>query len=172
MTAAARPGFRRRRRIVWISAAALAVTVIVIAAVAAVNRFLGPPVIRVGQMPQALAVTPDGRTLYVAGPGGFRGDLFVHGHTVTPVSIATGVPGTPVRAGDQPQALAMTPDGRTLYVADSGGTVTPVTVATGRPGGAIRAGHGPQALAVTPDGRALYVADILGGTVAVISLKG
>jgi DNA-binding beta-propeller fold protein YncE len=65
MTAAPRPGFRRRR-IVWISAAALAVTVIVIAAIAAVSRLLGPPVIRVGQMPQALAVTPDGRTLYVA----------------------------------------------------------------------------------------------------------
>jgi hypothetical protein len=48
MTAASRPGFRRRRRIVWISAAALTVTVIVIAAIAAVNRLLGPPVIRVG----------------------------------------------------------------------------------------------------------------------------
>jgi DNA-binding beta-propeller fold protein YncE len=128
MTAASRPGFRRRRRIVWISAAALAVTVIVIAAIAAVNRLLGPPVIRVGQMPQALAVTPDGRTLYVAGPGGFRGDLFVHGHTVTPVSIATGAPGTPIRAGDQPQAPAMTPDGRTLYVADSGGTVAVISL--------------------------------------------
>jgi DNA-binding beta-propeller fold protein YncE len=66
MTAAARPGFRRRRRIVWVSGAALAVTVTVIAATAVVNRWLGPPVIRVGQMPQALAVTPDGRTLYVA----------------------------------------------------------------------------------------------------------
>jgi hyaluronoglucosaminidase len=60
-----------------------------------------------------------------------------------------------------------------LYVANiDDNTVTPITVATGRPGGAIRAGHGPQALAVTPDGRTLYVADILGGTVAVISLKG
>jgi DNA-binding beta-propeller fold protein YncE len=67
MTAASQPGFRRRGRIVWISAAALAVTVIVIAAIAVVNRLLGPPVIRIGQMPQALAeVTPDGRTLYVA----------------------------------------------------------------------------------------------------------
>ena len=65
MTAAPRPGLRRRR-IVGISATALAVTVIVIAAIAVVNRLLGPPVIRVGQMPQALAVTPDGRTLYVA----------------------------------------------------------------------------------------------------------
>jgi sugar lactone lactonase YvrE len=51
---------------VWISAAALAITVVVMAAIAVVNRLLGPPVIRVGQMPQALAVTPDGRTLYVA----------------------------------------------------------------------------------------------------------
>lgn len=66
MTGASRSGFCRRRRIVWISAAALAVTVIVIAAIAVVNRLLGPPVIRVGQMPQALAVTPDGRTPYVA----------------------------------------------------------------------------------------------------------
>jgi DNA-binding beta-propeller fold protein YncE len=66
MTTASRPGLRRRHRIVWISAAALTVTVIVIAAIAAVNHLLGPPVIRVGQMPQALAVTPDGRTLYVA----------------------------------------------------------------------------------------------------------
>jgi NAD(P)-dependent dehydrogenase (short-subunit alcohol dehydrogenase family) len=80
MTAASRPGFRRRRRIVWISAAALTVTVIVIAAIAAVNRLLGPPVIRVGQMPQALAVTPDGHTLYVADSGG----------TVTPITVATG----------------------------------------------------------------------------------
>ena len=65
MTAASQPRFRRRR-IGWISAAALAVTVIVNAVIAVVNRLLGPPVIRVGQMPQALAVTPDGRTLYVA----------------------------------------------------------------------------------------------------------
>ena len=53
----------------------------------------------------------------------------MHGHTVTPVSIATGAPGTPIRAGDQPQALAMTPDGRTLYVADIlGGTVAVISL--------------------------------------------
>ena len=48
----------------WISAGVLAVTVI---AIGVVKLLPGPPVIRVGQMPQALAVTPDGRTLYVAG---------------------------------------------------------------------------------------------------------
>jgi DNA-binding beta-propeller fold protein YncE len=52
----------------------------------------------------------------------------------------------------------MTPDGRTLYVADNGGTVTPVNVATGTPGTPIKVRPGPVALAVTPDGRTLYVA--------------
>jgi DNA-binding beta-propeller fold protein YncE len=119
MTVASRPGFRRRR-IVWISAAALAVTVIVIAAIAAVNRWLGPPVIRVGQMPQALAVTPNGRTLYVAN---------IDDSTVTPITVATGRPGGAIRAGHGPQALAVTPDGRTLYVADIlGGTVAVISL--------------------------------------------
>jgi YVTN family beta-propeller protein len=107
--------------------------------------------------------------LYVADTG----DGLAGGHTVTPVDVATGEPGTPIRVGNGPQALVVTPDGRTLYVANiDDNMVTRITVATGKPGGAIRAGHGPQALAVTPDGRTLYVADILGGTVAVISLKG
>jgi hypothetical protein len=96
VNAVSRPGFRRRR-VVWISATVLAVAVVVIGAIAGANLCLGPPVIHVGQMPQALAVTPDGRTLYVAGPGDFRGDLFVHGHTVTPVHVATGTPGAPIK---------------------------------------------------------------------------
>jgi hyaluronoglucosaminidase len=119
MTTASRPG-GRRRRIVWISAAALAGTVIAGAAIAVVNTLLGPPVIRVGQMPQALAVTPDGRTLYVAN---------IDDNTVTPVTVATGRPGGAIRAGHGPQALAVTPDGRTLYVADIlGGTVSVIAL--------------------------------------------
>jgi DNA-binding beta-propeller fold protein YncE len=57
---------RHRRRVVWVCVGALAVTGIVILAVSAVNLFLGPPLIHVGRGPDAPAVTPDGRTLYVA----------------------------------------------------------------------------------------------------------
>src|SRR6266581_1208562 len=39
---------------------------------------------------------------------------------VTPIDIPAGMAGRPIRAGPNPQALAVTPDGRTLYVADSG----------------------------------------------------
>jgi YVTN family beta-propeller protein len=107
--------------------------------------------IGVGTFPAALAVTPDGRTLYVANYGD---------NTVTPVDVATGTPGTPIPVGHDPDALAVTPDGRTLYVANDGsGTVTPIDVAAGTAGRPISAGSGPGALAVTPDGRTLFVAD-------------
>jgi YVTN family beta-propeller protein len=107
--------------------------------------------IGVGTFPAALAVTPDGRTLYVANHGD---------NTVTPVDVATGTPGTPIPVGQDPDALAVTPDGSTLFVANDGsGTVTPVDVAAGTAGPPFSAGSGPEALAVTPDGRTLYAAD-------------
>ena len=75
---------------------------------------------------RAVAVTPDGRTLYVANWG--RVGLWRrNGDTVTPVTLSTGTPGAPIRVGNEPQALLVTPEGRTLYVAAHDGTVTPVT---------------------------------------------
>ena len=80
------------------------------------TRKAGPPV-RVGAEPRALAVTPDGRTVYVANSGS---------GTVTPINTVTDRPGGPIRVGGNPWAVAVTPDGRTVYVANSGsGTVTP-----------------------------------------------
>ena len=38
-----------------------------------------------------MAITPDGKTLYVAGPD-----------AITPVSTATGTPGTPIRVSTGP----------------------------------------------------------------------
>jgi DNA-binding beta-propeller fold protein YncE len=46
------------------------------------------------------------RAAYVAGLGG----------TVTPISIRTNTPGPPIRAGSSPDAIAITPDGKTAYV--------------------------------------------------------
>ena len=106
--------------------------------------------IRVAHDPDALAVTPDSRTLYIADGGG---------NTVIPVSVRTGRPGRPIRAGAVPTALAITPNGQTLYVASPRtNTVTPVSVASGKPGPPIVVGHAPVALAITPNGRTLYVA--------------
>jgi DNA-binding beta-propeller fold protein YncE len=41
--------------------------------------------------------------------------------------------GTPIPVGSDPQGIDITPNGKTLYVADSGGqTISKVTIATGK----------------------------------------
>ena len=78
---------------------------------------------------------------------------------VTPIAVATGIPGTPIPVGKGPVALAMTPDHTTVYVANDGsGTVTPIDTATNTAGPPIPVGHYPHAIAITPDGKTAYVA--------------
>ena len=90
--------------------------------------------------------------------------------TVTPIDLAKRRAGTPIPVGQDPQAIAVTPDGRTAYVANSGsGTVTPIATATRRAGTPIRVGRDPRAIAVTPDGRTAYVANSGSGTVTPIA---
>jgi dipeptidyl aminopeptidase/acylaminoacyl peptidase len=103
----------------------------------------------------AMAVTPDGKTIWVA-----------DGSTVTPISTATNAAGTPVRVVSQHgqngiQQLLMSPDGKTVYGLDwSTLAVTPITTATDRAGQPIDLGPGtggPAEMAITPNGKTLYV---------------
>ncbi|HEY7014592.1 MAG TPA: alkaline phosphatase family protein [Streptosporangiaceae bacterium] len=117
--------------------------------------------IRVGADPQAIAVTPNGRTAYVVNSGS---------GTVTPISTVTRTAGPAIAVGDNPQAIAITPDGRTAYVSNAGSdTVTPISTATNQAGPPIRTGAYPRALAITPDGRTLYVLNWEGGSVTPVS---
>jgi YVTN family beta-propeller protein len=53
--------------------------------------------------------------------------------TVTPIRTATNTALPPIKAGDGPAAIVITPDGKTAYVADyvyASGTVTPIRTAT------------------------------------------
>ena len=118
--------------------------------------------IPVGQDPEAIALTPDGRTAYVVNRGS---------GTVTPISTGTRRAGRPIRVGASPRAIVITPDGRTAYVANAAsGTVTPITLATGRAGPPVRVRGYPLALAVTPDGRTVYAVSWLAGTVTPITV--
>ena len=50
---------------------------------------------------------------------------------MTPINTATGKPGKAIKVGGGRHAIAITPDGKTAYVANSGsGTVTPIRTAT------------------------------------------
>lgn len=113
--------------------------------------------IRVRRDPEAMAITPDGRTLYVASDAA---------GTVTPIRTATWTALRPIRAGQQPGAIAVTPDGTTAYVkSETTGLVTPIRTATSTALRPVRTGNpgsypDPEAIAIPPAGKTAYV---LGG---------
>ena len=134
--------------------------------------------VKLKAQPVALALTPDGRTLYVAvsGTGKAR-----HPAEVVPINAVTGVTGAGIAIHD-PVALAMAPDGRKLYVLASPpgsegdgptvrGWVTPITLATRTAGHPRPVGYNPVAIAITPDGKTLYVANEDSGTISVIPTR-
>jgi YVTN family beta-propeller protein len=69
--------------------------------------------------------------------------------TVTPIRTATNMVLKPITVGKVPWAIAITPDGKTAYVANTQ-TVTPIRIATGTAGTAIPVGDEPFAIAITP----------------------
>jgi DNA-binding beta-propeller fold protein YncE len=133
------PGHRRRARGFAGSLAAIAVIVATMSVVSLSHRpaFVAAP-------------RPAGAVMYVAASNG-----------MTPVTTATGTPGKPIRIGAIPIAIAITPDGKTAYIADEHpATVTPVVTATGTPGKPINIGGFPWAIAITPDGKTAYTVDL------------
>lgn len=84
------------------------------------------------------------------------------GSTVVPWNLTTGASGAgkAIAVGTFPAAEALTPNGKTLLVANYGaGTLTPIDVATGIAGKAVEVGNGPAGIAITPDGKTAYVTD-------------
>ena len=98
-------------------------------------------------------------------PSALNGDSLV-----TPVDL-TGSP--PPASGRNTQNIAISPDGRKAYVADSNNdqvipidlTTTPVTL-----GAPIAVGAGPRGIAFSPDGSMAYVADNAAGSLTPITV--
>jgi YVTN family beta-propeller protein len=86
----------------------------------ATNSALKP--VKVGRLPGAIAVTPDGKTIYVVN---------LNSRTVTPTRVATNTALRPIKVGGLPEPIVITPDGKTIYVVNlNSRTVTPTRVAT------------------------------------------
>jgi YVTN family beta-propeller protein len=94
-------------------------------------------------------ITPDGRTIYVAGE--FSGPS-ANGFIV-PVNTTTGTAGKAIIVRGQPSAMAVTPNGKTLYVLCAGfpgpQDIVPISTATNTAGPPINTGLQPAAIAIT-----------------------
>ena len=138
----------------------------------ATNTALKPITVGIGT--SAIAVTPNGKTVYVSSGASIvngmvcgSGGPQTAASTVTPISTATNKPGKPINAGKSPGPIAITPDGRTAYVLSQRGVV-PISTATNKPGKPINAGKDLTGIAITPDGKTAYVVSTSSATVTPI----
>jgi hyaluronoglucosaminidase len=114
----------------------------------------------VGDHADAIVITPDGKTAYVAAA-----------FTVVPIQLAHRRAGQPIRLGNHMSmqaSVVMTPDGRKLYVLTSSdlaplpGDVIPVDTTTGKAGRPITRAGAASAIAMAPDGKAVYAGSTIG----------
>jgi YVTN family beta-propeller protein/probable HAF family extracellular repeat protein len=103
-----------------------------------------------------LAVTPDQSTLYVADAGN---------DTVSVIETATNTVETTIPVGSFPDGVAVTPDGRSVYVANNGGnnpssdTVSVINTDSNQVIKTVTVGPAPFLPKVTPDGSHVYVSN-------------
>jgi DNA-binding beta-propeller fold protein YncE len=147
----------------------------------------------------AIAVSPDGRNLYVASSDSNAVAVFERNPRTGTLSQAAGAAGCIAAAGadgcaravglDGPNSVAISPDGRNVYATSLDSDSITVfrrdatTGALSQPAGAAgciagvasrgcangRALHGPAAVAVSPDGTSVYVASFTGNAIAVFA---
>ena len=124
-------------------------------------------------VPLGVAVTPDGRYLYVADT---TGAAAVSAFSIAANGSLTPVTGSPFAAKPGTWGLAITPDGKHLYAADAGAKdVSAYSIESNGslsavPGSPFAAGTGPDSLAITPNGQHLYVANEESNNVSVFSI--
>ncbi len=116
--------------------------------------------IAVGNDPLAVAVSPDGKWVYVTNGGS---------NSVSVINTATKTEAYRIPVGSSPFGTAISPDGNKLYVVNQNdGTVSVVNTQT-KLSITIPVGSGPYNVALSPDGSRAYVTNHNDGTVSVIN---
>jgi YVTN family beta-propeller protein len=169
-------GVMRKQTRVWSKVTVFAVALVAgisistpLAANAAIATTRGFSVTTVAAFnaPKAIAVTPDGKALYVANSGN---------QTVSVIDTATNhILRTISDPGfSTPTGLAITPDGKAIYVSNHGsGTVSKVRTSTDKVVatiGTINTNAHPTGVAITPDGTKAFVTEGGLDVVTVINL--
>ena len=135
--------------------------------------------------PSGMVITPDGTTAYVNNYGGPEGVGSGNGTTVRIVDLnANSIIGQPITVGLAPAALAITPDGNYVYVANyvdgnpGTGTISIIQTSNNTVVGTINGLFGPFAIKITPNGKYAYVTNFgsnnfapIGTTLSIIKLR-
>jgi YVTN family beta-propeller protein len=133
------------------------------------TRTKHPNDIAVGFGPFEVAVTPNGKTAFVtnANVGGLEvGDL---GNSVSTIDVKTRIKDpTDITVGVEPLRVAITPDGKTAFVANfRGNSVSTIDVkARTKNPTDIPVSANPNGVTFTPDGKTAFVANRIGETVS------
>lgn len=135
--------------------------------------------------PSGMAITSDGTTAYVNNYGGPEGVGSGNAVTVRVVDLTTNtIVGDPIIVGLAPAALAITPNGKFVYVINyvdgnpATGTMSVIRTSDNMVIDLIKGFSGPFAIAITPDGKYAYVTNFgsnnfepIGTTVSIVKLK-
>ena len=124
--------------------------------------------IPLGKRPRGIKVSPDGTRLFVALSGSPPSPPGTDESTLPPpdraadgigmVDLATGAMAGMVRAGTDPEQVAVSADGTRLYVAnEDAGEASVVDIATGEILAALPVGGEPEGVRISPDGSVVYV---------------
>jgi 6-phosphogluconolactonase (cycloisomerase 2 family) len=124
---------------------------------------LSPSLVPTGNIPAAIALTPNKQFAYVTSNIADTVSGFV---VNTATGALTAVPGGPVATGGSPLAAVVDPSGQFLYVAngsESSDSISAYSInqTTGAlapiAGSPFATGQGPESIAITPSGQFLYV---------------
>ena len=135
--------------------------------------------ISLGKRPRGIVVSPDRRLLYIALSGSPIAGPGVDESTLPPADksadgiavfdIASGRVRRVIRGVSDPETVAVSPDGRRLYVAsEDTGQLVVLDAATGGVRTALPVGGEPEGVAVSPDGSLVYATSEEDSQVAVI----
>ncbi|HEX5971814.1 MAG TPA: bifunctional YncE family protein/alkaline phosphatase family protein [Gemmatimonadaceae bacterium] len=122
-----------------------------------------------------LQFSPDGRSLYVSGGNGdvvYRLDWSAGAATLRDSLVLQAKPRPNVNGSRYPAGLALSRDGRTMYVAENlADSLAVVDLASGQVVQRIATGHYPYAVVVAPDG-SVYVSDWGGWDLSTFAAAG
>jgi len=126
--------------------------------------------VRLGNRPRGLAVAPDGKHLFVAVSWWRDGKHARSGREGIAMLDAAAL--TTVRqyvAGTDPECVAVSPDGRKMYLSnEDAGTASVIDVSSGRTLAALVVGTEPEGVTASPDGKWVYVTAETSNVISVI----